>query len=280
MAYDEYELLRIRREGGITRVEIDHPPINLLDRALFREMRHVTRALGADPNTRIVVFSSAVDGFFLAHVDVEMIKDFPTGGPPQIGFNSWHTMCETLRVMPAVTIGVLDGRVGGGGNEIALAFDMRFAALETARFSQPEVALGLVPLGGGTQRLARLAGRSRALEVILGCDDFDAATAELYGWINRALPAAALHPFVDRLARRIAQAPAFAVQAAKAAVLRAEGAVAAGLLDDVAIEASLRGIPETMALIDRFLDAGGQTHAGETRLGELVGEVLQDAHLQ
>ncbi|MBV9971309.1 MAG: enoyl-CoA hydratase/isomerase family protein [Xanthobacteraceae bacterium] len=277
MAYDEYDLLRIDRADGITRVAIDHPPINLLDRPLFREMRHVTRELAADQETRVVVFSSAVEGFFLAHVDVEMIKDFPTGGPPQIGFNSWHTMCETLRSMPQVSIGVLEGRVGGGGSEISLAFDMRFASLERARFNQPEVALGLVPLGGGTQRLARIAGRSRALEIILGCDDFDAATAERYGWINRAISDEELRPFVDRLAARIARAPAFAVRAAKEAVLRAEGPVAAGLLEDVAAEVSLRGIPETLELIDRFLTAGGQTPAGEARLGALLGELVDRA---
>ena len=82
--------------------------------------------------------------------NVEMIKGFPAGGPPQIGFNSWHTMCETLRTMPQITIGVIEGRCGGGGEEIALALDMRFAALDRAVFNQPEVALGLVPLGGGT----------------------------------------------------------------------------------------------------------------------------------
>ena len=92
------------------------------------------------------------------------------------------------------------GEPGRGGNEIALAMDMCFAAVGKAIFGQPEVAVGLVPGGGSTQRLPRLIGRGRALEVLLGCDDFSAELAERYGYINRALPADQLTPFVERLA--------------------------------------------------------------------------------
>jgi len=275
MAYEGYELLHVTNENGLTRVVIDHPPINLLDRALFREMRHITREIALDPNTLVALFSSAVSGFFLAHVDVTMMKDFPVGEPPATALNSWHTMCETLRTMPKVTMAMIEGRAGGGGSEILLAFDMRFAALETAVFNQPEVALGLVPLGGGTQRLTRYAGRSRALEALLGCEDFDASLAERYNWINRAIPAEELHPFVERLASKIARSPRFSVIAAKDAVLRAEGDVAGSLLDDVIAEASLRGLPETFEKIDRFIALGGQTFEGESRLGELVGELSE-----
>jgi enoyl-CoA hydratase/carnithine racemase len=271
--YGDYDLLRVSTDDGIARVEIDHPPINLIDRPLFRELRHVTRELAADPDTIVAVFSSAVPGFFLAHFDVTMMEDFPVGGPPPTELNSWHTMCETLRTMPKVTIAAVEGRAGGGGSEILLAFDMRFAAHETAVFNQPEVALGLAPLGGGTQRLTRLAGRSRALEAVLGCEDFDAELAERYNWINRALPAAELREFVDRLAARIAGSPWNAVVKTKEAVLRAEGNVAVALLDDVVAEAAFRKTPEQFDRIQRFLAAGGQTPAGEARLGELAGEL-------
>jgi enoyl-CoA hydratase/carnithine racemase len=271
MTYTDYELLRITSESGIVRIEIDHPPLNLIDRPLFRELRHVTRELAADDDAIVAVFSSAVPGFFLAHFDVTMMKDFPVGEPPPTELNSWHAMCESLRTMPKVTIAVVDGRAGGGGSEILLACDMRFAAAETAVFSQPEVALGLAPLGGGTQRLTRLAGRSRALEVLLGCEDFDARLAEQYNWINRALPATELRPFVDRLARRIAGSPWSAVVKTKEAVLRAEGDLAAALLEDVVAEAGFRRTPEQFDRIERFLAAGGQTAEGEARLGELAG---------
>src|SRR5690606_38585308 len=117
---------------------------------------------------------------------------------------------------------VLEGRTGGGGSELALSCDMRFASPQ-AILNQPEVALGLLPAGSGSQRLPRLIGRSRALEVILGCDDIDARTAESWGWINRVLPDDQLWPFVTRLAQRMASFPADALAAAKAAVLLDEG---------------------------------------------------------
>jgi len=101
---------------------------------------------------------------------------------------------ERFRNMPKVTIAKIEGRARGGGNEIALAMDMCFAAVGKAIFGQPEVAVGLVPGGGSTQRLPRLIGRGRALEVLLGCDDFSAELAERYGYINRALPADELTP--------------------------------------------------------------------------------------
>ena len=138
-------------------------------------------------------------------------------------------MCEQLRKMPKATIAVIEGRVGGGGSELALSCDMRFAG-PTAVFNQPEVALGIIPGGSGTVRLPRLIGRSRALEVILGCDDIDAATAERWGWVNRVLPTDELATFVDRLAARIASFPPHAVAAAKASVVRAEAGVVEQLL--------------------------------------------------
>jgi enoyl-CoA hydratase/carnithine racemase len=273
VAYDEYELLRVTSKQGVTYVVIDHPPLNLIDRALFRELRHVARELARDPETIVAVFSSAVKHFFIAHFDVTMMKDFPVEGPPPTELNGWHRMCETFRTMPKISIAMIEGRAGGGGSEIALAFDMRFGARETAIFNQPEVALGLAPLGGGTQRLARFAGRSRALEILLGCEDFSADLAERYNWINRALPAVELRSFVDRLAARIAGSPWDAVVKTKEAVLRAEGDVASALLDDVVAEAAFRRTPHQIERIERFMAAGGQTVAGETRLGQLVGEL-------
>jgi hypothetical protein len=129
---------------------------------------------------------------------------------------------------------------------------MRFAARETAVFNQPEVALGIIPGGSGTQRLARLVGRSRALEIVLGCDDVDAELAERWGWVNRALPAEELWPFVDRLATRIASFPPHAVAAAKASVLRAEKEVVADLLAEGAAFNRTLGRSRTRETMERF----------------------------
>ena len=149
---------------------------------------------------------------------------------------------------------------------------MRFALRGQAVFNQPEVALGILPGGSGTVRLSRLLGRGRALEVVLGCDDVPADLAEAWGWVNRALPAAELWPHVDRLAARIASFPQHAVAAAKASVLRAEKDVVADLQAEATAFQSTLGDAGTRAAMQRFLASGGQTAAGESRLGELAAE--------
>ena len=157
--------------------------------------------------------------------------------------------------MPKPTIAQIAGRVGGGGSEVALSCDMRFATSD-AVFSQPEVALGILPGGSGTVRLPRLIGRSRALEVILGCDDVDAATAERWGWINRVIPDDDITTFVDRLAGRIASFPAHAVGAAKASVVRSELDVVDQLLGEGAAFNATLAEPSAQSAMRRFLDLG------------------------
>ena len=182
-------------------------------------------------------------------------------------------MCETFRTMPKATIVKLEGRVGGGGSELSLSCDMRFAAIGRAVLNQPEVALGIIPGGSGTQRLPRLMGRSRALEVVLGCEDFDAAAAERYGWVNRALPADEIGPFVERLARRIASFPPHAVAAAKASVLHHDGDMTEALRQEGGRFNATLGEPVTQSAMRRFFTLGGQTAEGEMRLGDLAGEL-------
>lgn len=265
--------LRIDIADGVATITIDHPPINLFDLQLYPAMAAAAHQLAADDTVRVVVLRSATPGFFIAHFDVTLIQRLPTGLPAPEVLNDFHAMCEAFRTMPKATIAVIEGRAGGGGSELALSCDMRFAALGQAVFSQPEVALGILPGGSGTVRLPRLVGRSRALEVILGCDDIDAATAERWGWVNRALPPDELWPFVDRLAARIARFPPHAVAAAKAAVLRAEhGVVGDLLLEGAAFNATL-GEASTVAALQAFMDAGGQTVEVESRLGEAAGNL-------
>jgi enoyl-CoA hydratase/carnithine racemase len=184
-------------------------------------------------------------------------------------------MCERFRRMPKAVIAEIGGRVGGGGSELAMSCDMRFGARGRTVVSQPEVALGILPGGTGTQRLPRLVGRGRALELILGCDDLDADAAERWGWLNRALAPGELRPFVSRLARRIASFPAGAVAAAKRAVLAAEPDWSEGLLDESLAFQELHRTAEAQRALRRFLERGGQTRAGERRLGALCAE-LQD----
>ena len=265
--------LTVAISDGVATVTIDNPPINLFDLQLYTEMAELAHRLAADDEVRVVVLRSANPEFFIAHFDVGLILTFPGDMPPPTELNPFHAMCEAMRTMPKATIAVIEGRVGGGGSELTLSCDMRFAALDRAVFNQPEVALGIIPGGSGTVRLGRLIGRSRALEAVLGCDDIDARTAEAWGWVNRALPAEELWPFVERLARRIASFPPHAVRAAKESVLRAETEVEADLLAEGAAFNGTLGHPAAQAAMTRFMSSGGQTREGELRLGELAGEL-------
>jgi enoyl-CoA hydratase/carnithine racemase len=267
------EPLSVAIDDGIATVTIDHGDLNLFDLELYPAMAATADRLAVDDAVRVVVLRSANPDFFIAHFDVSLILQLPRDMPAPTELNHFHAMCEAFRTMPKATIAVVEGRVGGGGSELALSCDMRFASLERAVFNQPEVALGIIPGGSGTVRLGRLLGRSRALEVVLGCDDVDARTAEGWGWVNRALPDAQLWPFVDRLARRIASFPPHAVRAAKAAVLRAEREVVPDLLAEAAMFNATLGDDASHAAMRRFLELGGQTPAGELRLGELAGEL-------
>jgi enoyl-CoA hydratase/carnithine racemase len=272
MAYD-YRLIRVTREARVAFATLANPPINLITLELFGELLRLTREVAADDAVRVLVLRSDDPEFWLAHFDVDAILRFPTGGPAALAEtvedNAYHVLCELLRGMPKATIAEIAGRVGGGGSELALSCDMRFGALGRTVVNQPEVALGILPGGSGTQRLPRLIGRGRALEVILGCDDLDAPTAERWGYLNRALPPAELRPFVDRLARRIASFPAPAIAAAKRATLAAEPSWERGLTLESHLFQVLLRTPEAPAAMRRFLAAGGQTREAERGLASL-----------
>ena len=271
--YDDLgEGLAVSIDDGVATITIDSPPINLFTVGLFLSTASLAERLAVDPEVRVVVMRSANPEFFIAHFDVAAILTFPVDAPEATELNAYHRMCESFRTMPKATIAVIEGRVGGGGSELALSFDMRFAS-PSAVFNQPEVALGILPGGSGTVRLPRLIGRSRALEVILGCGDIDALTAERWGWVNRVLPDDQLGPFVDRLARRIAGFPPHAVAAAKACVIRVDGDLEDDLLaEGNAFNATLGG-DGTADALRRFLALGGQTREGELRLGDLAGDL-------
>lgn len=259
--------LHVAQRGRRLDVTIDHGDINLLDVTLFVSLLRLTEALMTADDVTVVVVSSANPDFFIAHFDVAAILDAASSGgaaPDEPG--PFHVMVERWRTMPCATIAKVAGIVRGGGCEVVSSFDMRFADLVRARFGQPEVALGIIPGGSGTQRLPGLVGRGRALELVLGCDDLDGRTAEAWGLVNRALASDALDPFVDDLADRIASYPPSAVREAKASVLAAGHDPAPGLLHEA--RAFQRTLTDEAAVqrMQQFLDVGGQTHDGETDL--------------
>jgi enoyl-CoA hydratase/carnithine racemase len=279
MAYDgDHDLLDIRVRDGVARATIDHPPINLLDVALMLELDRFGRQVADDDDVRVVVLDSANRDFFIAHADVEAILALPREplAEPEAELGFFHAMVDRFRTMPKATIAVVEGIARGGGCELALSFDIRVAAAGRARFGQPEVLLGLIPGGSGTQRLPRLIGRSRALEVVLGGADVDAVTAERWGMATRAVADGDVAGFVDSLAARIASLPATAVTEAKAAVQAAEPDPVPGLLEEWQRFTRCLADPEAIRRMEAFLDAGGQTPEVEGRPITLVDDPWGD----
>ena len=194
------------------RVILDNPPLNLMGPQFVLEFRDIVTALESDERVKVVVFESAVAGFFLNHSDfngkLEELTSIPQGPS---GLEAWPDILVRLPRAPVVSIALIRGRATGNGSELALACDMSFASREKALLSQWEVGVGLVAGGGPMARLPRLVGRSRALEVLLGSDDMGGDLAQAYGYVNRSLPDAELDGFVDALARRIASFDKWAI---------------------------------------------------------------------
>src|SRR5215813_4886879 len=198
------QIVLTRRSPAYWRVTFDHPPLNIFGPETLPQLNEVVTALETDEEVKVVVFDSAVDGFFLTHYNLVAKLEESTRLPPgPTGLQQLPDMLVRLSRAPVVSIVSIRGRATGVGSELALASDMRFASREKAILSQFEVGAGLVPGGGPMARLPRLIGRGRALEVLLGADDIDGDLAERYGYVNRSLPDAELDPFVEALATRI-----------------------------------------------------------------------------
>jgi enoyl-CoA hydratase/carnithine racemase len=194
-----------RRSLHYWRVTIDRPPLNIFGPETIPQLNEIITALETDKQVKVVVFDSAVEGFFLTHYDFLAKLEETTSLPPgPTGLQPLPDMLVRLSRAPVVSIASIRGRATGVGSELALACDMRFASREKAILSHFEVGAGVVPGGGPMARLPRLMGRGRALEVLLGADDIPGDLAELYGYVNRSLPDSDLDAFVESLATRIA----------------------------------------------------------------------------
>lgn len=274
MAY-QYDLLKVAVSGRIATIIVDNPPINIITLPLYAELRSLAEELERDSALSVVVMKSADPDFFLAHFDVETILRFPVEGvaarSPEA--NPYHVMCERFRTMDKITIAQIEGRVGGGGSELSASFDMRFGVRGKTVINQMEVPIGILPGGGGTQRLPRLLGRGRAMEIIVGGDDLDAETAERWGYLNRIFDASEIDGYVEKLAQRIATFPIEAVRLAKEAVNCADLSLEAGLAEEAFLFQRLLRNDSAQRSMRRFLELGGQTREGELRVGELNAEV-------
>jgi enoyl-CoA hydratase/carnithine racemase len=264
------ETLDVRAEGPVLFAEIAAPPMNLLGPELVRDLVALIQRAEADDAIQVVVFSSADPDYFIAHVDVTRIREYRAAAAKLAGEPSLGLLFRHLSASRLVTIAQIEGRVRSAGSEFVLACDMRFAARESAVFGQFEPAFGQLPGGGAAQHLTRLMGRSRALEVMLSAQDYDAELAERYGWINRALPAGELREFVRSLAHRIARFP----PAGRAAVKDRVNAIALAPVEDFRRDSDLFGDasrePAAQRRFGAAIEHGFQTRGAELSLDALL----------
>jgi enoyl-CoA hydratase/carnithine racemase len=260
----------------------DHGPVNLMDADTIYELDALVSRLETDPDVQVIVFDSANPDYFIAHWDLaadpQTVVDMTTESSKRRGMHPYTDVFTRVSRLPVVTIASVRGRVRGAGSEFILACDIRFASRERAVLGQFEVGLGAVPGGGTTAWLPRLMGRGRALEVVLGADDFPGELAERYGYVNRALPDVELDEFVDRFASRIAGFDKQAVRETKALVDRVD------MPSNDEFVAALNGFfasisrpgaqARAAALFERGLQQPGDV---ELRLGHHVAQYKEDA---
>jgi len=269
------EVRLARRSPSYWRVTFDRPPLNIFGPETIPQLNEVITSLETDNQVKVVVFDSAVEGFFLTHYDfLARLEDSTRLDPGPTGLWPLPDMLVRLSRAPVVSIALIRGRATGVGSELALASDMRFASREKAILSQWEVGAGLVPGGGPMARLPRLMGRGRALEVLLGADDITGDLAELYGYVNRSLPDADLDGFVDALATRIASFDKRAIIDTKrlvnAASLPPDVEIAAGW--DACLASIMR--PAAQEKIKTLMEQGFHKPGdAENRLGYYVGQL-------
>src|SRR2546425_9441482 len=258
------------------RVVFDYPPFNVMDGTMFQSLQDLLARMDASETLRVVVFESAIPDFYLAHFDLTgKIGNIMTA----IGASGFPILMDTfvrITKSPVVSIAKIRGCVRGASSEFVLACDMRFASRENTRLGQPEVAVGLHPGGGGAERLPHLVGRGRALEIVLGGNDFDGDMAERYGYINRALADAELDGFVDALARRIASFDRRAIAAAKSLVNQVSLPSADRLLDALNSFQTALTWPEAQQRIQTLLERGLQRDSDfENRWPAVLGTLLE-----
>ena len=257
------------------RVTLNHPPLNIFGPKTIPQLSEIITAIETDKDLKVVVFDSAIDGFFMTHYDfLAKIEETTSLPPGPTGLQPLPDMLVRLSRASAVSIASIRGRATGVGSELALACDMRFASREKAILSHFEVGAGIVPGGGPMARLPRLMGRGRALEVFLGADDIPGDLAERYGYVNRSLPDTELDEFVEALANRIASFDKRAISETKrfvdVASLPPDYEIAPEW--DVCLASIMR--PAAQKRIGMLLEQGFHKPGDvETRLGYHVGQL-------
>ncbi len=220
MQYENFTTFNVKIDDAIAWVTFDYGPVNIQGLPMLADLDMLAQKLEADRSVKVVVFQSANPDIFVAHADTNFLKDMSATAVSRgdVKLLDLQRVLERISRLPQATIAKIEGFARGGGHEFALACDMRFAARGKAKFMQMEVAMGILPCGGGASRMARQVGLGRALEITLSARDWDADEAERVGTINRALEPAEIGPYVEELAQRIAKWPAASINATKQAV--------------------------------------------------------------
>ena len=272
-----YNTLQVQISGPLANVIIDNPPVNVITGELFADLLSLFEELSADPQLTVVVIKSKNPDFFLAHFDVEILLELADGNTEEAAstLESYQRMLKGIREMDKVIIGQIEGRIGGGGSELAMNFDMRFGVIGKTIINQMEVPLGILPGGSGTQMLPRLVGRGRAMEVILAGDDIDAETAERWGLLNRIFAEDEIDAWVAKLAARIASMPATALRTAKKSIDCSSKPLEEGLKDESKLFVDLLFTAEAKQQMTKFMDQGGQTPQGELRIAALGQQICR-----
>ena len=275
--YEDYCCFKFRKDRGVLFVTIDHPPMNLLDQSLLTELGSLATDAAADDEVKVIVFESADPEYFVSHAAVNDIQNMPTKPPRRILDQRPYPIYEQYWTLPKVTIAKIEGAARGGGSEFALSLDMRFGAIGKAVLAQSELTLGLATGGGASQKLPRLMGRARALEVLLSCDDFSAEMAERYGYINRALPADEIGPRVEEIAYAIGSYPLEAIALVKQTVQAAELPLAEGLAAEARIFNQTVNSDVARKRMARYFELGGQTREGDRDMRFMIDEFAKVA---
>ena len=215
----DYQHLTIdRSQAGRWTITFSNPPLNVVDLRQIVEFQSLMTEIETDSSVKVFVFESMDPDYFMSHAEISQEESPHSFGPT--GYAPWIDFVLRLSQLPAISIAKIRGRARGIGNEFVLACDMRFASKQKAIFGNPEIGVGLLPGGGALEWLPRLVGRSRALEISLSGDDFDAEVAERYGWVNRSLDDGDLDAFVDTLTNRLRSFDRDALGAVKAQINR------------------------------------------------------------
>ena len=259
-----------RHSPRLATISFSNPPANVTVVETVARLAEILGGFEQDDDLQVVVFKSAVPDFFLNHFDLAAAGELPV--PEEGALPIWTDLMVRLTKAPFISIASIRGRTRGAGNELALACDLRYASLEKAMFGQPEVGAGLLPGGGGTERLPRAIGRDRALEAILSSSDYDAGLAERWGWMTRALPDAELDSFVDAMAVRLASFDKTSLAAAKALINKAT------LPPEADLVAAFQAFAQSLTLPGFTARAAGNPAMSaeellefELRMGEYIG---------